>query len=647
MAQFLASKKEQYVLIENPDVVDSLENWVENLLCAYKSNNLRPAIKPKTRNKLRQVLTNFAKNKKILIFDEGHATFSNATLQTALYKKNVQKTDPKILLFSATGVAYNNASALTGYHGTPDTIKGKYLWRPTRPNVKSVVKQLQHKGITMDTLAVSLIFDLCGDNFGTVQQAFKWIEEIQKPDDVWNYEKTLSVLRTSMQLGWGCTGSFLHSLSLCRAVKVPGVAIESIPADFIKILFEGPAKDLTISAKQELTSSGFILPIKNQSNTSGLKQLATTLHRTTDHFVLFDWSSTETEFGVSHTLMCDYYQDLLRRNYRACIRNNHKPSGTAQSCRNLVSRVVPFMSLKRVVSASHGRVDDVTVSQKGFPHEINFEDAICRQLAEFKYHRYRPVNITPDGTPDIIAASPEGQVTYASDGQIQSLYIIELVLVFADVAEHLQRFNPNKNNPKKNYLRSNAKKCLLIIGPQHKHVLQHVSKFSNNAFDVEIIGLVPSHAFSSYDMYYAHPDDKERVLSCRIPVDYVARSIDPATLEQLSCVMEHTAYVCVCVCTCMYVCEVFMHAYTLHNTYACRPSRIRKPNSSHKRSRENSKTFFPHTMISIVITSSILFNLYVDYEVEIGKPALKIEARNCEPTGNERHAEIIYPYPHT
>ena len=52
-------------------------------------------------------------------------------------------------------------------------------------------------------------------------------------------------------------------------------------------------------------------------------------------------------------------------------------------------------------------------------------------------------------------------------------------------------------------------------------------------------------------------------------------------------------------------------------------------------------------MISIVITSSILFNLYVDYEVEIGKPALKIEARNCEPTGNERHAEIIYPYPHT
>ena len=98
-------------------------------------------------------------------------------------------------------------------------------------------------------------------------------------------------------------------------------------------------------------------------------------------------------------------------------------------------------------------------------------------------------------------------------------------------------------------------------------------------------------------------------------------------------------YVCVYAHVCMYVKYLCMHTHSTIHTHAGQ--------AGHKRSRENSKTFFPHTMISIVITSSILFNLYVDYEVEIGKPALKIEARNCEPTGNERHAEIIYPYPHT
>ena len=560
MAQFLAREKSsKYVLINNPETFHSLDNWVENLIGAYESSKLTPIIKHGTKNKLQAVLTNFGRNKKTLIFDEGHATFLNEALKTALYKPKAQTTPetthPKILLFSATGMAYSKIrTALTGYHGTPDTIKGKYLWRPTRPHAKEVVDQLKRKGVKMDALAVNLIFDLCGDNFGTVQQAFKWIEETQKPDDdEWNYDKTLSRLRTSMQLGWGVEGSFLHTLSLCRAVKVPDIAVESLPLEFIKILFEGPAKNLPPSVKENLTSAGFILPVSNKKNTSGLQP--NSVHVVTDHFVLFDWSSSDTEFGISHTLMCDYYQDLLRSHHRASIQNNHKPSGAAHSCRNLIARVVPFMSLKRVVSASHGRVDNVTLSIKGFPHEINFEDSICRQLTEFKYHRYRAVDKGSNGDPDIIAASPEGQVVYASDGQIQSLYIIELVLAFADVAEHFQRFNPDAKKPLQNYMDKNSKKCLLVIGPEYKLVLQHVTKFKNNRLGVEIIGLVPSCAFSSYDMCYEHPDDKNQVMHCRIPVDYVARSIDPATLEQLSCVMEHTAYVCmyVCVCVCVHV----------------------------------------------------------------------------------------------
>ena len=512
MARFLADHYENYVFIKDPvedPAIDDYHLWSDSFLTAHRRLGLDEAP-----NKLPDLLTSFAHHGKTLVIDEAHLTFANTSLLDALYKQTPEGL--KIVLFSASGETCSNKGKL---RKTPASITCRLIWRPKIPDVADITQQLRRDHVTLDEESVSFLFNLCTGHFDMMMVALRWVQTQQlqgKTEDErqWKLKTTMQRVRSSWDVGWHVTGSFLHELRKSRAVRANGPYADEreIPSIFRHILFSGPTKLKSPQDRRDLTVAGLLLPeeyfVSKDTN-----------------FVSVDWADNDTRYRVAQPILCQYYQHKFQE---LGFFANIKPKYTVpDNCLDLLALITPFLSFESVVfppllhqSGEFGG----GLNTESFPHEAHFITAMKSQFMRQGF-RVNDIVDNVDGEPDIVMQRliPEG---YRHGLSPTKQYVLELALTgfkgrqgIRYLRDHLSRFWR-----KKNYSDIVAHKCLLIIGRDKSAVTTHLPTLykENKNEDVEILGLVVSPAFFSHTIFMF---DGNELLSFDIPVDFVARVI--------------------------------------------------------------------------------------------------------------------------
>ena len=430
-------------------------------------------------------------------------TFKNGDLRFKLYK------DPavNILLFSAAA----EASYVGGvFEATPEEITRKYIWRPKTPEISDeVMRHLTESNVSLDRDSLLFLFELCGEHFGVIVFALLWVQLTQKDQSAerakhkimlpekWDYATTVNQVRKSIALGWSEPKSFLNCIAKSRAIKVNGGGDVVNPEElFVRILFTGPARigGTDHRALTNLAIKGMLFPIPDQP--TKIKGL--------NFFVMND----NLLFGVPHPLMRAYYQEQFKiHNWKPYIGEHYYNPTT---CLDLLARVVPHLSFLNLVCAPV--LDESTMSKHSFPHELQFQYAILKQLWRLDFQTLTIINNRKDvGQPDIIVT--RGKATF----------VMELVLASRSEAiheEHLLRFKIKRN------YNSPLNQCILTIGTESEVLkkLELLAKLrkNNGLHSVNVLGLVPTRGFYNYTIYTKTRVQTKRT---RIPVDGVSRSI--------------------------------------------------------------------------------------------------------------------------
>ena len=135
--------------------------------------------------------------------------------------------------------------------------------------------------------------------------AMKWIQEYQEGStELWDISQSVAILRASLEEsrkeeygGW--SKGFRKYLQDSRAVHISGPfsTFRNIPLKFAEVLCGGSkvAGELADQHRM-LTISGFLVPERTNA---------------VDEFVRYNWTDETTRYGISNSLMAEYYGDVL------------------------------------------------------------------------------------------------------------------------------------------------------------------------------------------------------------------------------------------------------------------------------------------------------------------------------------------------
>jgi hypothetical protein len=474
----------------------------------YRNNIIRSApgaLNPAAPSAMSHALQ--AMSDKTLIFDEAHLLFPHPNLISALLKIPEPGHAPKYLLFSAAAHGGFDGETAT----TPPQISRKFMWYPPLPDAATLAASLKDAAVFLSADSVGFFLKLCGGHRGIFMSAMAWVKEQQQQQQQpqqqqelgeWNVVKSVTEVRASLAHG-GWDVGFLAALAKSRAIVVNSKysKLQNIPAVFAQVLVGG-AKELGELENQErvLTIAGFLVPEPRHNADAA-------------EFVPYNWASLNVRYGVSNSMMAQYYIDSYTSKMHMqsqLIAGMDAPS----SCADLLARALPFMSFVDVVS-SPTKVENINqspLSADGLPFEDHYNDAIVSTLQQLKFDVCKPLS-EKFGKVDVY-------VTLKTD----VTFGIEPIMATRtpkDHKEHVDRFDPA--NGKSNY--SNAThKCLVTIGQSSKTVLKRVNETAAE-HGVDIIGLVVSQAHDSYTMYVKFANDNIAKDPLFFACDRVAKSL--------------------------------------------------------------------------------------------------------------------------
>jgi hypothetical protein len=491
LAAFLASHHpDRYIKV---DTGENEAEWRRNIIQTSSTNRdpLRVGALSDTLKEL---------SDKTLIFDEAHLLF-DTDLMPALLKLPAPGASPKYLFFSAAAHGGSDGSSAV----TPNEISEKYMWHPPLPNAKVLSASLKEARVFLQDDSVGFFLKLCGGHRGIFMRAMAWVKEQQQQQQdlgCWDVVKSATEVRASLARG-GWDVGFRAALAKSRAIVVNSKysKLQSIPAVFAKVLVGG-AKELSELENEErvLTIAGFLVPEPRHNADA-------------EEFVPYNWASLNVRYGVSNSMMAQYYIDSYTSKMHMqsqLIAGMDAPS----SCADLLARALPFMSFVDVVS-SPTKVENINqspLSADGLPFEDHYNDAIVSTLQQLKFDVCKPLS-EKFGKVDVY-------VTLKTD----VTFGIEPIMATRtpkDHKEHVDRFDPA--NGKSNY--SNAThKCLVTIGQSSKTVLKRVNETAAE-HGVDIIGLVVSQAHDSYTMYVKFANDNVVKDPLFFACDRVAKSL--------------------------------------------------------------------------------------------------------------------------
>ena len=506
MAKYLAQQKsDKYVLIEHPKTY-TFDGWKDTIIKAHKACGL-----PETWGKYGQcssALRSFAEAKKTLIFDDGHVTMECSQLERVLFKDRMRETHPNIIIFSTLGRGFKTGPVTlydyVGYDTPP-----KYLWQPTVPHAHMVVPQLAAAGILLKEKSVQFMFNLCNGHFGIVMHAFRWIRQQQqrsKHRQPWDLATTVKIVRSSLAFGWdydpyvpGAADSLLSELSRCRAV-VPrryspcvGRGAHCVPPAFAGILFGGYNHDKRGVEKEtrELRMKGMLMPLRESHLSEPFTRLS------------------GTSYGVP-PLMSDYYQHAFKKFHLKTTETLNE-----NTCTSMLLRVVPYLSFLNLIRApltlDDGLASAAVMSGNNFPHKLYFQMGLWDQFS--KMDDGKSTFSVRDDEADLLVRSHFGRFLFAFQLVMASSTPKEQESTLAQFTDICQ------------VGLESARKCLIIIGPDHTTVKKRLLAFPKTTFELELVGLVPSARFDSYTVFvpdrWHDPNHHARV---SVPVDGIPRT---------------------------------------------------------------------------------------------------------------------------
>jgi hypothetical protein len=475
----------------------------------YRNNIIRSApgaLNPAAPSAMSHALQ--AMSDKTLIFDEAHLLFPHPNLISALLKIPEPGHAPKYLLFSAAAHGGFDGETAT----TPPQISRKFMWYPPLPDAATLAASLKDAAVFLSADSVGFFLKLCGGHRGIFMSAMAWVKEQQQQQQQpqqqqelgeWNVVKSVTEVRASLAHG-GWDVGFLAALAKSRAIVVNSKysKLQNIPAVFAQVLVGG-AKELGELENQErvLTIAGFLVPEPRHNADAA-------------EFVPYNWASLNVRYGVSNSMMAQYYIDSYTSKMHM---QSQLMAGmdAPTSCADLLARALPFMSFVDVVDAptSVDGVNQSPLSADGLPFEDHYNDAIAAKLGLLNFTVSKPLGGSRGKTD--IYVTLETKVTFA----------IELIMAKGNGPQehkkHLERFNKSGQT---NYSKA-VHKCLVTIGQSSDTVHQRVNETAAE-HGVDIIGLVVSQAHDSYTMYVKSADDNVVKHPLFFACDRVAKSLD-------------------------------------------------------------------------------------------------------------------------
>ena len=177
LAKYLAEQYEHCVLIKSPADPTSYDAWTESVASAHG-----PTGDTCRYGKLRRLLTSFAKQNKLLIFDDGHLVNESIRFMARLCKDRMTGTShPRVLFFSESRKIYSafpwgHKGPMVSPWDQPRTVE----WRPDLPDPQQVANDLKRCHVYLDAASVKFLFDWCGAKHGVMIRALQWVQEYQR-----------------------------------------------------------------------------------------------------------------------------------------------------------------------------------------------------------------------------------------------------------------------------------------------------------------------------------------------------------------------------------------------------------------------------------------------------------------------------------
>ena len=171
--------------------------------------------------------------------------------------------------------------------------------------------------------------------------AMEWVRLLQVEEGTaqdWDLDESISQVRSSLtdtrSDRW--SSGFYGALLKSRAVKVSSTysQVVKIPNIFAHVLVGGAMAGFKLeNLERKLSIAGLLAPMRKQGN---------------EEFIEYDWTDTKTLYGVSNSLMAEYYYDEMShvKHLKSGLRNG---MFTPESCADLLARALPYMTLESVV----------------------------------------------------------------------------------------------------------------------------------------------------------------------------------------------------------------------------------------------------------------------------------------------------------
>ena len=324
-----------------------------------------------------EALKEFASKGKTLIFDEAHLLFAFPNLVSSIIK-DPESSKPDVLLFSAAATGYDvRGNSVV----TPSEVRKKYMWYPPIPDGASLASDLKQAEVYLTSESVGFFLKVCCGHRGIFMSAMQWVQTCQADStEDWDIHESVARVCASFKesltedLG-GWSKGLRYFLQQSRAVRVNGLYsdLSNIPKEFALVLFGGSKTNVDLNNQERsLAINGFSVPEREKAG---------------EEFVRYDWNDPSKHYGVSNSLMAEYYGDVLppQLGYRSHLNETDLDKIFGY---DLLARALPFMSFATVIDNpipdTNGNLQ-TSSSASDLPYEDHYNAALVKVFQKLKY----------------------------------------------------------------------------------------------------------------------------------------------------------------------------------------------------------------------------------------------------------------------
>ena len=337
-----------------------------------------------------EALKAISESNRTIVVDEAHILFSFPKLCGMMLKAQLSFNLPNVLLFSAAATGQDqDLNSIT----TPGEIRKRYMWYPPIPCGEDLVSELQNANVYLSAESVKFFWKICCAHRGIFISVMQWVQKCQEECLLeWDIHQSVGMVRKSLEdsrlVSAPWSQGIRQYMRKSRAVHVNGnfSKMRNIPKKFAGVLFGGSKSSAELGDQERsLTINGFLMPERENNN---------------DELVAYDWNEPSKVYGVSNSLMAEYYGDVFPSvlGYEGKLVKTNPTSGA-----DLLARAIPFVTFSLVIDNaipdSQGELG-TSLSADTLPYEDHYNAALTTVFQK-NYTVSTPLNPTT-GKTDVV-----------------------------------------------------------------------------------------------------------------------------------------------------------------------------------------------------------------------------------------------------